>query len=67
MDNLQNQTIPKVIDRITAAQSASVILLETYLAQMVGNAYPLRHKILPRSLEHATWGLLSYDEYSPMQ
>lgn len=29
MDNLQNQTIPKVIDWITAAQSATIILPET--------------------------------------
>lgn len=29
MDNLQNQTIPKVIDWITASQSATIMLPET--------------------------------------
>lgn len=29
MDNLQNQTIPKATDQITAAQPATIILPET--------------------------------------
>lgn len=34
---------------------------------MVGDACLLWYKLLPRSSEHAMWGLFSYDEHSPMQ
>lgn len=67
MDTLQNQTILKVIDWNTAAQSATIILTETPLAQMVGNTYLSWYKMLPRSSEHTTWGLFSYDEHRPMR
>lgn len=45
MDNLQNQTIPKAIKWITAAQSATSILPETKIAQRVSNAYLPHYKM----------------------
>lgn len=54
--NLQNQAVPKVTDQITAVQSATSILPETWSAQMVGNAYPLQYKMLPRSCKQCCVG-----------